>query len=269
MKLRVNASMTWTCIALAVFGVMIFGVITSQRAGQMTIQLNSDYVCDVKNPTGSLVFNVYMPVTMDTARFNQFLCDTLLVNSQYSQVRTSHTPRSNLHANHLSTQPFHLMFSRDYFLQSLLPGYESFYHELIEWPRYQVSWMSKEPLSLPLLTSSTIGLLGDEKSQSGYMEPLKYLTHLGLNQSELDIVYYNNRESMLDAFRDDAIDIVPFPSPQQAKTLDSRYHVTIINDQLDLGSWYLHRSVAHQSAYRIKGFLSGYLASLEGGKNDR
>ncbi|MGL6312903.1 hypothetical protein [Vibrio sp. WXL103] len=253
---------TAICITLLLCALIVMTA-GALSVGELNYRALGRYECEVSKATGNQVFKIYTPVSMGNQPLSQVFCDTLLVDSQYSRVVVSHLPRAELRANHFSTEPFNLVFSRDYFMQSVLPGYTSFYAELLVWPSYQVYWLSHLPLSTDLYQSARIALLDDQKSQSGYMEPLKFLTHLGQDIGDLDLHYFHNRDSMQRAFQRGEIDMMPiatFDSPVQD---DTRYHSTLINDKLTLGSWYVHRSVSTQTAMRIRAMLSRYFAVLK------
>lgn len=257
-----------TCIlSIVVMGgislLLVYFSAQSHRVGDVDFSLTSHSSCDVSNPTGQQVFLIYTPVSMGSESFIKELCDELLSESQFSQVQLSHVPRSDFKANHLTGEPFTLIFSRDYFLSSILPGYENFYSELIEWPKYSVHWVSHSPINQHMFESKKIGLLDDEKSQSGYMEPLRYLKHLQIDIKRLNVRYFHNRESMLSALFENEVDVIPIASLERGGIDSGSLHLNLINDQLELGSWYLHRSVPAQSAYKITAFLSSYLENFQ------
>ncbi|GEA60791.1 hypothetical protein [Vibrio comitans] len=250
----------------SIFSLLIFTLVgvliyfsSQHTVSSVPLEHRFNYKCDVSQPTGTRVFQIYTPVAMDTERFNAYLCDVLLIDSQYSQVVTSHLPRSNISANHLSTEPFSLVFSRDYLMSSALPGFQSFYTELLTLPTYYIYWVSSQPISPSLFQTVSIGLLNDEKSQSGYLEPVSYLLHLGLDPKTLDIQLFSNRGTMQQAFDRGDITIMPFAS---LNSIENYEHTQLINDRALLGSWYVHRSVPAGVAYRLNAMLKQQLREM-------
>lgn len=242
---------------------LVYFLAVSHQVENIDFQLSSDISCNVKEATGVQELFVYMPVSIESVSLLNTLCDDLLIDSQYSKVIMSHAPRSEFKANHLTAEPFHLILSRDYFLRSILPGYESFYIELIKWPKYSVYWVARNQINYEMFEQMRIGLLDDHNSQSGYMEPLRFLKHLKLDNRRLNIGYFHNRDAMLKALLEERVDLIPVALLDYRRFEDSPYHFTLINDQLDVGTWYLHRSVPSQTAYKIGAYLYSYFEQLQ------
>ncbi|UPR49508.1 hypothetical protein ITG13_21440 [Vibrio cyclitrophicus] len=243
-------------------------VSSSHHIGTVDFAMPNEQICDVVDSTGDKVFHIYIPMMSDLDKFSDIFCQSLLAKSDYAQVRSHLTPRSQLKAIHLTSDPLTLVLSRHYFLQSILPGYADFYHEIVELPKYKVYWVSTSPVNKYTFTTAKIALLDDQRSQSGYMAPLKYLNNHSLNISQLNIQYFKNRDSMLNAFKQHSVDLLPLTSFELPKLNQTSYESILIDDQLELGSWFLHNSVSDPTADKIRTFLSSFLRANSGIPNE-
>ncbi len=235
---------------------VLFAWLSSQEvAGDIDLQQEVTYHCDVKHPLGERSFNIYIPIGMNNKAFNQKLCDEFLVGSEYARVNTYLIPRSELDARRLSEDPFELIFSRDYLLQSVLIGYSNFYFELVQLPTYEIWWMSRTPLEPTFSLQPKIGLLSDKRSQSGYMEPLKFLNNQYGSSSDYDVEFYDNRESLERALLSGQVDIIPATALELANLSQSGFYTAILNEHLGLGTWYMHYSVSQGVANKVEIFI--------------
>ncbi|USD63462.1 hypothetical protein J4N45_21005 [Vibrio sp. SCSIO 43140] len=262
MKSQSRANIVSVFLVTGISALLVFVLAHSHQIEDIDVELTSESECEVIHSTGEQDFYVYIPVSIEPQAFLTTLCDNILAESQYSRVKVSRVPRSEFKANHLTVEPFRLILSRDYFMRGILPGYESFYSELSALPKYSVYWLSHTPINPTMFESMHIGLLNDPYSQSGYMEPLRYLKHLQLDIRKLTIGYFHSRDTMLNAFIDKKVDLIPVAFLEHPELNDDSLHYSLINDQLDVGSWYMHRSVPASLAYKIRGLSYSYLEGV-------
>ncbi|MGR5167372.1 hypothetical protein ACPV5L_09175 [Vibrio astriarenae] len=247
---------------------IIHWLVSRHHIDDMALNTSQNKSCEVTESQGERTFTIFWPSFPLAENIAKTFCELLLIDSEYSRVVVVVMPRDRLETRHMTTEAFDLIFSRHYVLNSIFPNYESFYHSIVSWPTYSVYWLSHEPLSVAHYDSSRIGLLNDHRSQSGYIEPMKFLKHQNLELASLDIHYYDNRQALVTAFRNQKVDMIPNLTFDSDSETVSEYHKTLINDQLEIGSWYVNKAVPEALLLRINGFLRLlYTDNIEGQVN--
>ncbi|WP_264875759.1 hypothetical protein [Vibrio agarivorans] len=247
---------------------IIHWLVSRHRIDDMALNTSLNKSCEVAESQGERTFTIFWPSFPLAENIAKTFCELLLIYSEYSRVVVVVMPRDRLETRHMTTEAFDLIFSRHYVLNSIFPNYESFYHSLVSWPTYSVYWLSHEPLSVGRYASSKIGVLNDHRSQSGYIEPMKFLKHQNLDLDSLDIHYYDNRQALMTAFRNEKVDMIPNLTLKSDSGALSEYHETLINDRLEIGSWYVNNDIPEALLLRINGFLRLlYTESIEGQAN--
>ena len=97
-------------------------------------------------------------------------------------------------------------------------------------------------LSANSLKNKRIGLLEDKRSESGYLAPMSELKQFGHELDNAQLVFYPNRESLVNDFLAEKLDIIPSVGhrgqlkrwPYQKRCLYSMFHrhclgISIIN----------------------------------------
>ncbi|MFA0438905.1 hypothetical protein BCU70_09390 [Vibrio sp. 10N.286.49.C2] len=168
--------------------------------------------CSVDEAQGSASFRIYIPTDWNAQQLADDFCNRLLKNSQYSHVVVSWKPRQQLSADEMLGQQYELIMTRHREFNGLVPDYITLYREIVSYPKYSVYFygqMTIAALSSSVFYKRTIGLLRDNKSQSGHLIPLITLKQLGVTFDQEHIRWFSNREQMLRAFEQQEVDFIP------------------------------------------------------------
>lgn len=196
--------------SLVLLPAMVF--LSQQTIEPVVLKEQYSYSCKVKNTSGKKHFHIYMPTNWQVEEFAQTLCDTLLAKQSFETVTVSWQPREMLSTEQLLSDNYALFLNRDYALSGLLPNWDDFYTAILSLPSYQISWFSHQDnmqLSANSLKNKRIGLLEDKRSESGYLAPMSELKQFGHGLNNAQLVFYPNRESLVNDFLAEKLDIIP------------------------------------------------------------
>ncbi len=237
---------------------------THQTIEPLTLKQQYTYRCNVKQPSGKKRFHIYLPTNWQVEVFAEKLCGSLLVGQPFETVTVSWQPREMLNTEQLLNDNYALILNRDYALSGLLPNWDDFYTAILSLPSYQISWFSHQHnmlLSANSLKNKRIGLLEDKRSESGYLAPMSELKQLGHGLDIAQLVFYPNRESLVNDFMAEKLDIIPSVGHHEqlrhwpiSKTLPLQHVSSTL-------SWYLNNQYTYLAA-PLTSYLQQYQTRL-------
>lgn len=183
------------------------------------------------------------------------LCRNSLLSEHFSQVLVSWQPRGELTAQDLIEQKFDLLWSRDYVLAGLLPDYADFYRVHSQPPAYSIYWLSqhdKPILSQAYFANKQVGLLRDQHSKSGYQLPLAQLKQAGIELSAEQLIYFEDRRRLQQAFLQQDIDLMPGMRWQNEGQSVTKNHRLLIAANQTSGAWYIRNNMTSDVSCEIE-----------------
>ncbi len=199
-------------ISLTALSLLVVYGVSRHNVAQLDIPELHIYECDVSESTGTELFNIYLPTNWNIEKYAQNLCSNALHKSKYMKVRISWQPRETITTDHIVKQQFQLLWIRKNRLQGLFSGFEDLYTPLIAMPEYEIFWFShldNLEINQQLFDNHTLGLLEDQKSLSGYQAPLRDINQRQITLSGDNVIYYHNRQDMVQDFISGKLDIIP------------------------------------------------------------
>ncbi len=227
-------------------GLLLAIVCTYQQRVSLQVPTLYQFECSIAGARpSSKTFAVYFPSDWKTREIGQNLCSELLVGSDFGRVLVSWAPRETIVTDTLLSKQYQLLWNRPHVLKGLLPGYQELYAQLEPLSDYDIYWFSNDAdfeISQQYLDNHRLGLLADSKSQSGHQIPLTEINQRNLRINSENLIYYPNRELLVEDFLLGKIDLMPnvkllpplqdWPENKQRKIATS-----------SMGGWFVDRSV--------------------------
>lgn len=245
----------------------IYVYIVSPKVSVSDAPIFSQIRCSVGDTQGNASFRIYIPTDWNAQQLADDFCHTLLKNSQYSHVVVSWKPRQQLSADEMLDQQYELIMTRHREFNGLVPDYLTLYREIVSYPKYPVflyGQMTIAALSSSVFYKRTIGLLRDNKSQSGHLIPLITLKQHGVTVEQDHIRWFSNREQMLRAFEQQYVDFIPGLGIEPQLSAWPENKRVLLKTMPSLGSFFIANNVDPSLSCRVQSyFLQELTSSLE------
>jgi hypothetical protein len=237
----------------------------------------SDYnstACRVDTATQGPTLSV-IGSPMNAFSLGKQLCANSKLAAHFAQVKVSWPKRTDLTADALISGQYQLLWSRREVLAGALHNLDTYYREILVFPKYPVYFISKNPsfqLDKSFLATQRFGLLTDVNSYSGFQLPVALLQQEGLALTDISYQQYDDWTTLLAAFDKGEITlyssvlldqqqrVVENPQQQPLYTLIGSEvlpeHRRLIPGNSNGGSWFLHQSLAAKSCLLQQSLLA-------------
>jgi len=108
-----------------------------------------------------------------------------------------------------------------------------------DYPAFFIALREKPTLSKEYLLGKRIGLLDYPSSRSGHIVPKTVLHHLGLNSSNIDIIYYSSHKELRRALLAGEVDIISTYWAEEDGETFSKNYISPLLESVSGMQWYL------------------------------
>jgi len=241
----------------------IYSTYTVFSVTQLSLSLQplNYYQCNVQNSTKQETF-LGLTLSPDIAiGIANSLCQSPALVSQFGTVKIEWRDYGAIEAKEIVEKKFHLLWNRQRVLLGLMPEVENIYSEISQSPYYSSFWVTRVMLpefSQDALSKLRIGILDNQKSQTGYLLPMKYLYSSNIEVEELNFSMYKSHYALIEAFINNKVDIISSWDESIQEHIDFPVSYIAIKEEISTGSWFGKNDLIDDSA-----ILSAMVVAIE------
>lgn len=239
------------CFFIVVLAIYSTYTVFSAAHISLSLQPINHYQCNVKNSTKQEIF-LGLTLSPDIAiEIANSLCKSPALVSRFGTVKIEWRDHGAIDAKEIVEKKFHLLWNRQRVLLGLMPEVEKIYSEISQSPSYSSFWVTRVMLpefSQDALSKLRIGILDNQKSQTGYLLPMKYLYSSNIEVEELNISKYKSHYALIEAFINNKVDIISTWDESLQERIDFPVSYIAIKEGISTGSWFGKNDLINDSA---------------------
>lgn len=265
-----NRKVHWTALGiLLTSGVLLCLWISGQRAVVPALGDYHIYQCDTGGAETAPVYKLLLVSSVRARDIAERLCAAPSIQRSFSRVQVSWKPRAYLTAEQILGEDYDLIWSRAHSMAGLVPEYGDYYEPLLHYDHYRVYWYSRggaPQLTADYFHGKRIGLLNDKLSHTLYLLPLASLKEAGVSFSEENLRYFDDAESLYQAFARDELDLVSGGDYVRAD-LDLPLARTLISGDVIAATLFVRKNRVAAADCAVAAAFDGFAdAYLQGGR---
>lgn len=241
--MKLNNAIRWLFVAVIFICSGVFGYVQNTRTvDEIPPLTTSQMSCNDSLSSNNDVFNVYLTEQSIAEEALPLLCDNKVVQRQYGNV-TITVGRNDFdtfrYINH-GVPELTLVKSNvvDAFGADRIYHYDSIAAHP-DYSAYFIALREKPQLNKEYLLGKRIGILDYPSSRSGHIVPKTVLQRLGLNDSNVNLVYYNSHQELRRALLAGEVDIISSYWGKGDENSLSVNYITSLENSVPGMRWYL------------------------------